>query len=83
VELIIAAIPIVFFLFSVFEAQKTSNVIGYGNSVGRLPKNWVRVEPCRGKADEDCLNRLDYLSETVFDLERSKNRARYEYCNGL
>ena len=80
-ELIIAALPIIFFLFSVFEAQKTSNVVGYGNQFNRLPKNWVRVE---SKVDKvDGLSELEYLSESGFDLERFKVRASYVYSKGL
>jgi len=80
-ELIIAALPIFFFLFSLFEAQKTSNVIGYGNHLDRLPKYWIRVEPKEEK--EDGLFKLEYLSESAFDLERYRNRVSYVYSKGL
>ena len=81
-ELIITALPIIFFIFSLFEAQKTSNVIGYGNQINRLPKNWVRIEP-RNESDEDGLNQLEYLSESAYDLSRAKNRAKYVYTKSL
>ena len=80
-ELIITALPIIFFLFSIFEAQKTSNVVGYGNQFNRLPKNWVKVEPKEEKADG--LSKLDYLSESAFNLERIKVRAVYVYSKSL
>ena len=81
-ELIITILPIIFFLFSIFEAQKTSNVIGYGN-LDRLPKNWVRIEAIRVKEEKDVLNQLDYLSEAEFDLEGFKNQVKYVYTKSL
>ena len=81
-ELIITLLPIIFFLFSIFEARKNCNVIGYGN-LDRLPKSWVRVEPSREKSEEDGLNQLDYLSEAEFDFNRFKNQAKYVYTKSL
>ena len=80
-ELIIKVLPIIFFLFSVFEAQKTSKVVGYGNQINRLPKNWVRIES--NNATDDGLKQLEYLSETAYDLSRNKNRAKYQYTKSL
>ena len=82
-ELIITVLPIIFFLFSLFEAQKTCNVVGYGNKINRLPKNWVRIEPTLEKEENDVLNRLDYLREAAFDLDRFKNQAKYVYTKSL
>ena len=82
-ELIITLLPIIFFIFSILEARKTSNVIGYGSHIDRLPKNWVRIEPSGAKADDDGLSQLDYLSETAFDLDRFKNQAKYVYIKSL
>ena len=82
-ELIIAALPIIFFLFSLFEAHKKSNVIGYGN-LDRLPKNWVRVEHISVKVEEnDVLGRLDYLSEAAFDLDGFRNQVKYVYSKSM
>jgi len=81
-ELIITILPIIFFLFSIFEAQKNCNVIGYGN-LDRLPKNWVRIEAIRVKEEKEVLNRLDYLSEAEFDLEGFKNQVKYVYTKSL
>ena len=82
-ELIIAALPIIFFLFSVFEARKTGNVIGYGNNMNRLPKNWVRIESTQEKEENNVLNSLDYLSEAAFNLDRFKIQAKYVYSKSL
>lgn len=82
-ELIITLVPIIFFLFSLFEARKTCNVVGYGN-LDRLPKNWVRVEPIGVKVEaKDGLGRLDYLSEAAFDLDGFRNQVKYVYTKGM
>ena len=81
-ELIITILPIIFFLFSIFEARKNCNVIGYGN-LDRLPKSWVRIEAIRVKEEKDGLNQLDYLSEAAFDLEGFKKQVKYVYTKSL
>ena len=78
--LIFAMVPILFFLFSIFDVHSVFNESGNLTNSGRLPKHWVRTDSRLEKLeDKDGLNSLDFLADIPLDLDRLRDRAKYEY----
>lgn len=77
-ELIYTMAPLLFFLFSMIELF----LMGGDNEVWmgeRLPKHWVKVGSILERSDVDGLDGLDFISEVQTELNRLRNKPRYEY----
>ena len=77
-ELILALAPVLFFLYSAYDAYKVEKK-GKACTLRALPKGWIKVGLSEITVENDTLDKLDFLTEPKLDLIKLRSRLQYKY----
>lgn len=77
-ELILALAPVLFFLYSAYDAYKVEKT-GKACTLRALPKGWKIVDPSEKTDENEALDSIDFLTEPKEDLNKLRSRLQYKY----